>query len=225
MIYVGLDLAWKPWRPSGLVALRQEPRTGRWEILEARRLATHADLLQELPRFQPPDRYGFLVDAPLLGEGPFRRADRTLRQVLQPFRVGLLPFQGLNFDPLIQAFRSLGYVLYPPPESLCTTGGWVVEVYPQAVAVGFLRQRLPYKRGPWPARLQAWQALLTHLSRRLQALSFNQPEDLADVHLRDAWVAALGAAVACTLGCARWFPPNPKPEEPYLWIPWLEDQP
>ncbi len=222
MIFVGVDLAWSPHRASGLVAVHWEAQ--RLRTLWARQLPHHEAVLTFLLNLKPVHRYGLLIDAPLRGTGPFRPAEHALMPLLRPWKVGLLPFCGVSFEHLLVPLQHAGFRLYPPDSSrLCQVGGWIVEVYPQATAVGVVRQRLPYKRGDRARRRLAWRRFLQRVARRLSpwGLAVETPESLEPTHLRDAWVAAMGGAVACALGCGRRFPETPG--EPYLWVPWLPD--
>ncbi len=226
MNLVGLDLAWSPGRPSGVAVVAWRPGTSVLHTLEGQQVPDHAALVALLRSLRPPEHFGLLVDAPLQGSGPFRRAEREAARLLRRYRVGFLPFRNLDFTVLLEALR--GYRLYPPEvRSLCRTGGWVVETYPQAVAVGLLGRRLPYKYGPRPRRDAAWHRFLQAVQQRLRknglVVDPSVPQGFSSTHVRDAWVAALGGAVACALEAHRRFPEAPEPSEPYLWIPWLHD--
>ncbi len=229
MIFVGVDLAWSPQRTSGVVALHPVPDSrGRVKVrtLWAHLFPDHRSLLRFLLDLDPPEAHGLLVDAPLRGSGPFRPAERALMPLLRPLGIGLLPVPHLNLDPLLTPLRARGYRLYPEDfGQLCRRGGWIVEVYPQATAAGLLRQRLPYKRGPAEARRRAWHGVLRRLEIRLASFGIHLEAvpEIGSTHLRDAWVAALGAVVACQTGGGRRFPEFP-PDEPYLWVPWLPEE-
>ncbi len=224
VIFVGLDLAWSVHRPSGVVLLKDHAPSGRLRILEARVLSGHPEVRAFLATLSPPQNFGILADAPLVGTGPFRRADRALLRFLRPWRIGVLPFGRLDFRPIVRQLQSLGFALYPPnPAYRCRQGGWVVEVYPQATAVGLVGDRLPYKRGRKAEQRRAWNAFWRKVLRHLAPLGLypEPPGGLENVHLQDAWVAALGGAAACLTGRARRFPEDPGPGEAYIWVPWL----
>lgn len=192
-VYVGIDLAWKPGRESGICVLEGEAADVVVRRLDATVLETE-DLADELEGFG--EQVVVAVDAPLILPVEGRTADREVAKAYGRFHASpytpslrFLQRSGMAGPDLAKALGLRGFSFDP---GMAGRQKVAIEVFPHTCHVELfeLHRRLSYKKGRLAARQEGMRdyALRTFafLAPRLPALA------AAVVPLAEELAGALG---------------------------------